>query len=176
VDTGAGAAPDSNELRAAWFGLVGHREPAPPGSAPAASAMITRGRVLRAVGADWARPLPTAALRRVLARMAEDELPVSITVGNEACTQSCVGVMRVEDGDGATLVAAGHDGGVVVRGLDRGGCWAVREPRPRDAAWCLEAHDADGDLIATFQVARVGDVEVWNQRLAREPDAPDAGR
>lgn len=132
----------------------------------------TRTQALRLAGREWAEPLATSALPRLLEQAGASEVPLMVFVGNRHCIQIHSGPVRnlrwfddwfnVLDGEFNLHLKAS-----AVAEL-----WRVRKPSCDGVITSWEAFDADGELILQLFGARkpgIPEREDWRALAASVP-------
>jgi putative hemin transport protein len=135
---------------------------------------LTRTQAFRLAGAERARPVPPASLRRALTAAAASGTPIMVFVGNPGCIQIHTGpvVQLREAGPWFNVLDPGFNLHVREPAIDR--AWVVRKPTDDGVVTSLELFDARGEAIATlFGKRKPGQAEdpAWRAICAGLADA-----
>lgn len=125
---------------------------------------VERTQALRLAGREWAEPLDTAELPRLLASASERRLPIMIFVGNAHCIQIHTGTvdnLKWLD-DWFNVLDPLFNLHLKTSGVRE--LWRVRKPSSDGVITSWEAFDADGELVLQVFGARkpgVPELEGW---------------
>ena len=125
---------------------------------------VQRTQALRLAGREWAEPLATAELPRLLEAAGERRVPVMIFVGNAHCIQIHTGTvenLKWMD-DWFNVLDPQFNLHLKTPGVVE--LWRVRKPGSDGVITSWEAFDADGELVLQVFGARkpgVPELETW---------------
>ena len=115
---------------------------------------VARTQALRLAGREWAEPLATAELPRLLEEAGAREVPIMVFVGNRHCIQIHTGPvhnLRWMDSWFNVLDPA-FNLHLKTTGVTE--LWRVRKPSSDGVITSWEAFDADGELVLQLFGAR----------------------
>lgn len=133
---------------------------------------VERTQALRLAGREWAEPLDTAELPRLLESAGERRLPIMIFVGNAHCIQIHTGTvdnLKWMD-DWFNVLDPQFNLHLKTTGVRE--LWRVRKPSSDGVITSWEAFDADGELVLQVFGARkpgVPELEEWRSLAESYP-------
>lgn len=127
---------------------------------------VQRTQALRLAGREWAEPLATAELPRLLEAAGAQQLPIMIFVGNAHCIQIHTGTvenLKWMD-DWFNILDAQFNLHLKTPGVVE--LWRVRKPSSDGVVTSWEAFDANGELVLQLFGARkpgVPELQGWRE-------------
>lgn len=135
---------------------------------------VTRTQALRLAPPDMVRRVNNSSLRTLLERVARDEMPIMIFVGNGGCIQIHSGAVKNVKVMGEWLNVLDPDFNLHVREDLINRSWVVRKPTNEGVVTSLEMYNAGGEQIALVFSKRKDykeEAEAWRDVLKELPGA-----
>ncbi len=121
---------------------------------------VTRAQAMRLAGPGRARPVPSDAVREVLAGAAATGLPIMIFVGNRGCLQIHTGAVHRIERVGPWLNVLDPRFNLHLRTDLVASAWVVRKPSVNGEIHSLELYDATGEIVCQiFGLRHAGGTE-----------------
>jgi putative hemin transport protein len=115
---------------------------------------IARTQALRLAGTQWAEPLRSSALPRVMEAAAAQQLPIMVFVGNRHCIQIHTGAITTLKWVDTWFNVLDSDFNLHIQTSGIHTLWRVRKPSVDGVITSLEAYDNNGELIMQLFGAR----------------------
>ncbi|MGG2400047.1 hemin-degrading factor [Pseudomonas sp. SH1-B] len=115
---------------------------------------VARTQALRLAGHEWAEPLATAELPRLMEAAAQREVPIMVFVGNRHCIQIHTGPVSNLRWMDTWFNVLDAEFNLHLRTTGVVELWRVRKPSVDGVITSLEAFDADGELVVQLFGAR----------------------
>jgi putative hemin transport protein len=134
---------------------------------------VSRTQAMRLVGEEFAVPLARDCYKELLQRVADDETPIMIFIGNRGCIQIYSGaVKKIVPMDGwFNIMDPGFNMHLREEGVDA--AWLVRKPTDDGTVTSVELYDACGKEVAVlFGKRKPGIPELTEWRETAESMAP----
>ncbi|MFI8745234.1 hemin-degrading factor [Pseudomonas sp. NPDC077186] len=115
---------------------------------------VARTQALRLAGSQWAEPLATSELTRLMEQAGEREVPIMVFVGNRHCIQIHSGPVRNLRWLDSWFNVLDAEFNLHLQTAGVVELWRVRKPSVDGVITSLEAFDADGELVVQLFGAR----------------------
>ncbi|MBU1332836.1 MAG: hemin-degrading factor [Gammaproteobacteria bacterium] len=115
---------------------------------------VARTQALRLAGSQWAEPLDTRELPRLMEQAGAGEVPIMVFVGNRHCIQIHTGPVSNLRWMDSWFNVLDPDFNLHLQTAGVVELWRVRKPSVDGVITSLEAFDADGELVVQLFGAR----------------------
>ncbi len=133
---------------------------------------VARTQALRLAGSQWAEPLATAELPRLMEQAGAGEVPIMVFVGNRHCIQIHTGLVHNLRWMDSWFNVLDPDFNLHLQTAGVVELWRVRKPSVDGVITSLEAFDADGELVVQLFGARkpgMAEREAWRELVEALP-------